>query len=48
MLLLLIVGLLDGIVPDLQVAEAQWPRPENRPRPRETRPEVPLQPSGYG
>lgn len=48
MLLLLIVGLLDGIETDLWVAEAEWPRPMNCPRPRETRTNVPQQPSGYG
>lgn len=48
MLLLLIVGLLDGIEPDLRVVTEPQSLPENDLRPDETRPNMPRQPSGYG
>jgi hypothetical protein len=49
MLILLIVGILDGIEVSLRGAVAEWPRPLNHRGPREPQgPEVLLPPSGYG
>jgi len=48
MLVLLIVGILDGIEPILRAAVAEWPRPMNSRVPREQKREVSPLPSGYG
>lgn len=49
MLILLIVGILDGIEVDLRGAVAAWSRPLNHRGPREPQAqEVRLPPSGYG
>lgn len=48
MLLLLIVGILDGIAPLSEVVVAEWPRPLNSRVPSERMPEVLPLSSGYG